>query len=45
MTTRESSKMAEKMVAKKRVFGLTQEHTWSCGRFNDGDVCHISLEA
>jgi len=37
--------MAEKMVAKIRVFGLAQEHIGSCGSFNDGDVCHISLEA
>ena len=37
-------KMAEKMVAKIRVFGLAQEHTGSCGSFDDGDVCHISLE-
>ena len=33
------------MVDKIRVFGLAQEHTGSCGSFNDGDVCHISLEA
>ena len=38
-------KMAERMVAKIRVFDLTQEHTGSCGSLNDGDVCHISSEA
>ena len=38
------NKMAEKMVDKIRVFGLAQEHTGSCGSFDDGDVCHISLE-
>ena len=45
MKTRESGQNDGKMVAKMRVFGLAQEHTGSCGSFNDGDVCHISLEA
>ena len=38
-------KMAEKIIAKIRVFGLAQEHTGSCGSLNDGDVCHIFSEA
>ena len=37
--------MAEKMFVKIHVFGLAQEPTGSCGSFNDGDVCHISLKA
>ena len=45
MKTRESRQNDGKMVAKMRVFGLAQEHAGSCGSFNDGDVCHISLEA
>ena len=45
MKTRESGQNDGKMVAKMRVFGLAQEHTGSCGSFNDGFVCHISLEA